>query len=94
MELSEGQELYPIPDVRRWDGEKAQLHRKTEGGWIVITDNNFSGEMTEEEIKEDYFVKCFGCEKSIPYQPPYPPEQSLCDECSDEVGDMIRKDEL
>lgn len=35
-------------------------------------------------------ILCFGCNKAIPYNPPYPPNEQLCDECSNIIGEMIK----
>lgn len=39
-------------------------------------------------------TRCASCGKPIPICPPYPPDETLCDECSNEVGEMIKRGEL
>ena len=84
VHLKNGLVLFSLPDQGSWDGSKTELIDFDGERWSVIIDDNFRGKMTTEDIKEEFFVNCFRCNKLTPYSPPSPPEQTLCDECSKE----------
>jgi hypothetical protein len=45
----------------------------------------------EGDLKPGDLVGCGACrEKLTPYQPPYPPDEQLCDECQIIIADMMK----
>tara|TARA_Y100001960_G_C14252742_1_gene623705 strand:+ start:99 stop:398 length:300 start_codon:yes stop_codon:yes gene_type:complete len=64
-------------------------------GKEFVVDVKYNGEKsTEWRSSDEILIECSQCGTFIPYEPPYPFDQLLCEKCSSEIGELISRGEL
>jgi hypothetical protein len=81
-------ELVNIPDCDSGAGNRLWVRAPS------FTLVNLKKETSMPNPTEGEMVPCACCQKPVPYEKPYAKEETLCQDCVKEIGEMIHNGEI